>query len=121
LGDSVKNKFEKNYDSLTIFYSSILKHYNVSYEEFQDAMDWYKAHPVVIDSLYNKVINQISETKAKEQIKDVVPIDPSRPDTINKKDSLKNVKDSILSKKKIAPATKDTIAPKKVNPNKKEI
>lgn len=123
LGDSVKNKFEKNYDSLAIFYSSILKHYNVSYEEFQDAMDWYKARPIIIDSLYNRVITQIAETKAKEQIKDVVPIDAAKPETAEHRDSLKNIKDSILNKKKTIPKpkVKDTIAPKKVDPNKKEI
>jgi len=71
LGDSMKNKFEKNYDTLPSFYTSILKHHSVSFEDFNEAMEWYKQRPVDIDTLYSKVINELNELKAKKGIKDI--------------------------------------------------
>jgi len=71
LGDSMTNKFEKNYDTLPSFYTSILKHHDVSFEDFNEAMDWYKQRPVNIDTLYGKVINQLNELKAAKGINDL--------------------------------------------------
>lgn len=71
LGDSMTNKFEKNYDTLPSFYTSILKHHDVSFEDFNEAMDWYKQRPVNIDTLYGKVINQLNELKAVKGINDL--------------------------------------------------
>lgn len=70
LGDSVKNRFEKNYDSLGGFYVSILKHYNLSFEEFNDALDWYRERPGTIDSLYARVLTRFNELKASKGIAD---------------------------------------------------
>lgn len=71
LGDSATNKFEKNSDSLTGFYTSILKHYDLSFKEFNEALEWYKERPVILDSLYGKVLTQLVELKAEKGIKDV--------------------------------------------------
>jgi hypothetical protein len=81
LGDSVTNKFEKNLDSLTGFYTSILKHYNLSFKEFNEALEWYKERPVTLDSLYGKVLTQLVELKVQKGIKDV-------DETIPKNDSV---------------------------------
>lgn len=70
LGDSTRNRFEKNYDSLAVFYRSILKHHGLTFEAFNDALSWYRERPEAIDSLYVKVINRLSELKAKEHIPD---------------------------------------------------
>jgi hypothetical protein len=119
LGDSVANKFEKNSDSLTGFYTSILKHYDLSFKDFNKALDWYKKRPVKLDSLYGKVLTQLIELKAQRGIKDIdetkpkndsaalmpKPLDTLRPRT----DSLKfkniaadttrrNKKDTLLRK-----------------------
>jgi len=114
LGDSVKNKFEKNYDSLAIFYQSILKHHKLTLEEFTTAMDWYEAHPVMIDSVFNNVINLLSETKAKEGISDIVPTPETGPgrDTLHRK-----TKDSLSH---AAPPAKDTAAKRKDLPVERE-
>jgi hypothetical protein len=71
LGDSATNKFEKNTDSLAGFYTSILKHYNLSFKEFNEALEWYKERPVTLDSLYGKVLIQLIELKAQKGIKDI--------------------------------------------------
>ncbi len=71
LGKDVKDHFEKNYDSLSGFYTSILKHYNLPFAEFNDALDWYKKRPERLDSLYQNIINLFNELKSKEGIRDL--------------------------------------------------
>jgi hypothetical protein len=119
LGDSVTNKFEKNYDSLDVFYRSIFKKYDVSFEDFKDAMKWYEARPAKMDSLLSNVLNELSEIKAKEKIKDYDPSVENKPvvadslnknkDTIPKKDLRKrqNPRDTISKKKDTASNKKD--------------
>lgn len=100
LGDSVTNKFEKNYDSLGIFYHSIFKRYNVSFEEFKEAMQWYEKRPPMMDSLLTNVINELSVVRAKEKIKDYDPnaeIKPVSP--VTKPDSLVKKEDTIAKSK----------------------
>jgi hypothetical protein len=120
LGDSVTNKFEKNTDSLTGFYTSILKHYDLSFKEFNEALEWYKERPIILDSLYSKVLVQLIELKAQKGIKDTdvatpkndsaalvpKPLDTLKPGTDNIKfkniaaDTAKrNRKDSLLQKR----------------------
>ncbi|RYZ26573.1 MAG: DUF4296 domain-containing protein [Sphingobacteriales bacterium] len=70
LGNDPRNKFEKNADSLTGFYTSVLKHYNLSFEDFEEALTWYKERPPMLDSLYSSVLTQLIEIKAKRGIKD---------------------------------------------------
>lgn len=130
LGDSVTNKFEKNTDSLTGFYTSILKHYALSFKEFNEALEWYKERPVILDSLYSKVLIQLIELKAQKGIKDIEEATPKKDsaaltskllDTLKPRtDSIKfknipadtakrNRKDSLLHKRfQAKPATKTT-------------
>jgi hypothetical protein len=130
LGDSVKNKFEKNYDSLNGFYASVLKHYNISYSEFNEAMNWYKSHPQLMDSLFLKMNLRLAAIKNKENIKDyVAPVipPPKAPITAGKSktDTLKKIgktTDSLIHKKMDVfkgKALRDTAQPK-FNTIKKE-
>ncbi len=70
LGDSSANRFQKNYDSLAGFYTSILKHHKLSFEEFNEALEWYKERPMLIDTLYGKVLTRLTEMKARSGMKD---------------------------------------------------
>jgi hypothetical protein len=97
LGDSVTNKFEKNYDSLGVFYRSIFKKYDVSFEDFKDAMKWYEERPPKMDSLLSNVLTQLSETKAKEKIKDYDPSVENKP-VVTNTDSLNKHKDTSIKK-----------------------
>jgi hypothetical protein len=101
LGDSAANKFEKNTDSLTGFYTSILKHYDLSFKEFNEALEWYKERPVILDSLYSKVLTQLIELKAQKGIKDIdetVPKNDSAALLPKPLDTLKRRTDSIMFK-----------------------
>lgn len=108
LGDSAANKFEKNKDSLTGFYTSILKHYNLSFKEFNEAMEWYKARPIVLDSLYGKVLIQLIELKAQKGIRDVDEATPKKDSAAlagKLLDTLKPRTDSIKFKNITTPDT----------------
>ncbi len=71
LGDTTANRFQKNYDSLAGFYTSILKHHNMSLESFNEAMAWYRERPSRIDTLYGKVLTGLNELKAKAGIDEI--------------------------------------------------
>lgn len=131
LGDSVTNKFEKNYDSLNGFYSSVLKKYKISFEDFEEAMDWYQSRPVLMDSLMKNTIELMAKTKAKEKIKDYDPEkERQRADSlkaIQAKDTLKkkNINLDSLKKTITADTTKTAVKnPRLVQPkadnNKKQ-
>ena len=48
----------KNIDSLAYYYRQILDHHKVSVEEFRQSIDWYKAHPDVLDTMCNNMMNK---------------------------------------------------------------
>ena len=50
----------KNIDSLAVFYKEILEHHKVSKEEFEKSMTYYKRNPAHLDSVYNRVLPQLS-------------------------------------------------------------
>ena len=50
----------KNQDSLARYYNEIFTHYNVTYEQFNTTMQWYKEHPMNLDTIYNNVLTRIS-------------------------------------------------------------
>jgi len=113
LGDSVTNKFEKNYDSLGVFYRSILKKYDISFEDFKDAMAWYGERPAKMDSLLSGVLTQLSEIKAKEKIKDYDVSMENKP-VVAKTDSLNKHKDTSSKKGlRTEEGLADTIAKRK--------
>lgn len=70
IGDSVRNRFEKNYDSLSAFYISILKHHKISFETFNETIAWYKERPAMMDSLYARVLSNLVEIRTRAGIKD---------------------------------------------------
>lgn len=70
IGDSVRNRFEKNYDSLSAFYISILKHHKLGFETFNETIAWYKERPAMMDSLYAKVLSNVVEIRSRAGIKD---------------------------------------------------
>lgn len=110
LGDSAKNKFEKNSDSLTGFYTSILKHHDLSFKEFNEALEWYKERPVILDSLYSKVLTQLIELKAQKGIKDVDETEPKKDSVTTPKplDTLKLRADSVKLKSIVPDTTKSS-------------
>ena len=108
----------KNTDSLAGFYITIFKHYNITAEEFAASLEWYKAHPEELDSMYNKMLPVATRMQVKipEPPKPVMKadttiankIDSSRKiDTIikSKVDTVKKRKPHVKKKIKADPAT----------------
>lgn len=120
LGDTTGNKFDKNYDSLAVFYSSIFQHHQISFEEFNEALNWYRKHPQQIEALYAHVIEKLNTLKAKEGIRDID--DAGMPATVPQaKDS--SLKDKSPAGTTLAPNTPPdtTAAPQiKLQPRTKE-
>ncbi|MBL7692754.1 MAG: DUF4296 domain-containing protein [Flavipsychrobacter sp.] len=54
--DTLHKPGTKNADSLTAFYTDIFAHHQVTRDEFERAMVWYKAHPDEMDSLVNGIM-----------------------------------------------------------------
>jgi hypothetical protein len=68
--DSTKSRFNKNYDSLEVFYSAILKHYHLSFAKFNEALNWYKQRPIQADSLLSLVLDGLHVTQSEFHIPD---------------------------------------------------
>lgn len=68
--DSTRSRFSKNYDSLEVFYSSILKHHNLSFAKFNEAMAWYQERPKQEDSLLSLVLDNLHVQQTEFHIPD---------------------------------------------------
>lgn len=62
--DSLNMGSGKNKDSLALYYKSILQHHNVSAEDFDKSIKWYKLNPEQLDSIYAAIIPQISKMES---------------------------------------------------------
>lgn len=59
--DSTKPMVQKNVDSLGRFYQSIFAHHRITREDFDVSLAWYKAHPVVLDTMYAHILPKLEE------------------------------------------------------------
>src|SRR5690349_18629820 len=59
--DSLHPNGEKNYDSLAVWTSQILARHKVSLQDFNQSMDWYRDHPVELDSVYARSIQLLEK------------------------------------------------------------
>jgi hypothetical protein len=57
--DTLHKPGTKNADSLTAFYTDVFAHHQVTHEEFEQALVWYKAHPDEMDSLVNAIMPEV--------------------------------------------------------------
>jgi hypothetical protein len=67
--DSTHKNNEKNLDSLAVYYKEILAHHKVSQQEFSESLDWYRSHPDVLDSVYEKIIPEITKMQVQAEKK----------------------------------------------------
>jgi hypothetical protein len=54
--DSLHRGGSKNMDSLSAYYKDIFAHYKITPEQFSQSLEWYKAHPDDMDTMYNNII-----------------------------------------------------------------
>ena len=59
--DTTVHKGDKNLDSLAIFYNSVFRHHNISQKEFEESLHWYKQNPEQLDTIYAKLIPEVSK------------------------------------------------------------
>ncbi len=71
--DTIPHGSEKNTDTLAYYYAMVLKHHNLSLDKLQTALDWYYAHPAVMDSVYRKVLDKANKYKGTDMPK-VAPL-----------------------------------------------
>lgn len=62
--DSIQRAKERNTDSLAVFYRSVFKRHGLTLEEFDRGMSWYKEHPEELDSIYARLVPQITAMDA---------------------------------------------------------
>lgn len=55
---------KKNLDSLARFYAMICKHHGISREQFYESLAWYRNHPDQMDSLYSKMLPDMTRLEA---------------------------------------------------------
>lgn len=71
--DSIPHGSEKNADTLAYYYAMVLKHYSLSPEQLKSALNWYYAHPTVMDSVYRKVLDKANKYKGTHE-KSIAPL-----------------------------------------------
>ncbi len=63
--DSTHNVTAKNVDSLAVYHKEILAHHNLSIEQFNVVISWYKDHAEELDSVYAHIMPRMSEIEAR--------------------------------------------------------
>ncbi|HRO42769.1 MAG TPA: DUF4296 domain-containing protein [Flavipsychrobacter sp.] len=63
--DSTKRNTERNLDSLAVFYRSVFQHHNITQQQFEESLDWYKQNPEDLDSIYARLIPEMGKLEAK--------------------------------------------------------
>jgi hypothetical protein len=64
--DSTQRRHERDMDSLGIYYAAIFKHHQLSVDQFQESLQWYKQHPEQLDSVYSKMIPEMLKLEASQ-------------------------------------------------------
>lgn len=63
--DSVQKKvFNKNIDSLVLFYKIILNKHHITLSQFDNALQWYSLHPQLLDTAYASVVPILERMKS---------------------------------------------------------
>lgn len=63
--DSVQRKtYNKNTDSLAVFYQTIFKQHHIDVAQFEAAIQWYALHPDALDTAYTNMLPTLDSLKA---------------------------------------------------------
>jgi hypothetical protein len=63
--DSLSHEI-KNEDTLKWSYARVFQIHKVSEKEFKDNLNWYKKHPDLLDSVYQKVLSSLAIYQSKQ-------------------------------------------------------
>ena len=59
--DSFLRITEKNKDSLALFYQRVFRSHKITQKQFEQSMKWYTEHPEHLDTIYTRLIPEISK------------------------------------------------------------
>jgi hypothetical protein len=77
--DSLHQAGTKNPDSLTLYYKDIFNHYKITAGQFNTSLNWYKAHPDLLDSMYNNMVPVVTRLQTKAAVPPPVPVPSNVP------------------------------------------
>ena len=63
--DSLHKLGTKNPDSLIVYYKTVFDHYKITPDQFSGSLSWYKAHPDLLDTMYNNIIPVVTKWQTK--------------------------------------------------------
>ena len=66
--DSLGNVVPRNLDSLAVSYNAIYAHHGITAAQFNEAMDWYRAHPAQLDSIYATMIPKLTKMESQQPV-----------------------------------------------------
>lgn len=64
--DSAQTQGLKNTDSLASFYQEVLTHHHITAEQFIQSLNWYRAHPDQLDSVFAKSLKTLELAERKK-------------------------------------------------------
>ena len=59
----------KNIDSLAVYYKTVFAHYHITQQQFDESLTWYSLHPDEMDSVYNRIIPELTRLESAHKIK----------------------------------------------------
>ncbi len=59
--DSTHQGEERHADSLAAYYQLVLRHHNITLKELEESLVWYKQNAQELDSIYGRMINDLTE------------------------------------------------------------
>ena len=62
--DSMQRNTIRDYDSLAVFYRAVWKKHGITEAQYLESLQWYKQHPEQLDSIYNRMIPEISRLES---------------------------------------------------------
>lgn len=63
--DTVLHVPLKNNDSLVRFYREVLKHHNITLDQFRESLDYYRQSPNILDTIFNNLMGTLTLEAAK--------------------------------------------------------
>ncbi len=67
--DSLHRIVPKDQDSLAVYYKKVWASHQISQQQFEQAIDWYKGHPDLLDTAYKHMISELSFQDEVQQAK----------------------------------------------------
>lgn len=58
--DSLHRVMPKNQDSLARYYKQVFASHNITQEEFETAINWYKSNPEQLDTVYKNIVANLT-------------------------------------------------------------